>query len=94
MTYECWVWVVKEQDGTEHPIATILPQAPQLGPMVLQHSTKATAQSLEQFARAHGKASGRPVRLAHLVEDYETPRLAPGHAQDTPASHKTPLDPP
>jgi hypothetical protein len=66
VSYECYVWLVREADGREAPVAAIMDG--RLGPMVLQHSDHERALQLEPFARAHAKASGQPVRLAHLVE--------------------------
>jgi hypothetical protein len=71
--YEMWAWLVEEADGEEGVVAAVIPQ---LGPSPIPlHSRKRSlAMSFEPVARAHSEASGRPVRLAHLVEvKGETP---------------------
>jgi hypothetical protein len=65
--YECWVWLVKEEDGSEGPVAAFVPELP-FGPLVLQHSRRPMAEAFGPIAHNHGHETGRPVRLAHLVE--------------------------
>ena len=64
--YEMWVWLVEEADGVEGPVAATIPSLGVIGP--LQHRKKGMVERLGPLARQHGVASGRPVRLAHLVE--------------------------
>jgi hypothetical protein len=60
---------VQEPDGHEGPIAVLLPGAETLGPIVLQSPRLSYAHSFEPYARKHHEETGKPVRLAHLVED-------------------------
>ena len=66
MTYECWAWLVAEADGSEGVIAAALPGMPGLS--VLQARSKRLAMAMTCIAEGHAHASGRPVRLVHLVE--------------------------
>lgn len=68
MAYECWMWLVEEEDGREGVIAALIPEAGMIQPLLLQNSKRELAEALEPIARQHGASSGRPVRLAHLVE--------------------------
>lgn len=62
--YECWSWLVKEDNGTEGVIAV---EGIVLGAL-LQAGKKATALRMEPLAKMHSARSGHPVRLAHMVE--------------------------
>lgn len=64
--YEMWAWLVLEEDGTEGVITAVVPGVEVFLP--LHHRRREMAERLEELAWAHGRASGRPVRLAHLVE--------------------------
>ena len=66
--YEIWVWLVREDDGREGAIAVVLPGSEQLGPMVLQARSWELAERVRPLAEAHGRATGRLIRLAHLLE--------------------------
>ena len=67
--YELWAWVVREAGGREGVIAAILPGKERLGPMLLQSSRLEVAESMRSMAEQHHKASGKPVRLVHLLEE-------------------------
>ena len=69
MSYELWAWLVQESDGTEGVITA--------GGLIngtfanLQSRQRALAERMRPLAEAHAEASGRPVRLAHLIEQSE-----------------------
>jgi hypothetical protein len=67
MSYEMWVWVVTEEDGTEDVMTGVVPQ---LGPspIPLQHNRQELAEVFRNLAEGHGRMVEKPVRLAHLVE--------------------------
>lgn len=63
-----WAWLVKEADGREGIIATGVPGVAAITALVA--SNEQIARHLyAPFAKAHGAASGRPVRLARFVEE-------------------------
>ena len=68
--YHCWVWLVEEADGTVGPVAAVLPG---LGLSVLQSRRRELAEAMRGLAERHARTSGRPVRLAHLVEEETAP---------------------
>lgn len=67
--YEVWVWLIEESDGRDGAIAALLPGLEKLGPLVLQNPRREVAEGFRPVAEAHGKAAGRPIRLAHLREE-------------------------
>jgi hypothetical protein len=69
--YQMWCWVVTEDDGTEGVICGVIPQMADwgLGPSPLQHHKREVAEQFRALAESHGRLSGKPVRLAHLVEE-------------------------
>lgn len=64
--YECWAWLVREDDGVEGVVGAVV--FPGVGVMPLQARTEQRARALERYATHHGELSGKPVRLAHLKE--------------------------
>jgi len=64
---ELYVWAVKEPDGREGPVATIIPGF-SLGPIPLVTLSRKVADSLRPFALAHAEATGKPVRLVRFTE--------------------------
>jgi hypothetical protein len=66
-TYEMWAWLVDDVEG-DGVVAAVIPWRKELGPMTLQSRRREMAQALEVVALEHQKRTGRPVRLAHLVE--------------------------
>lgn len=74
--YECWAWLVEEEDGREGVIAVALasdhPLYVAVGPLLTLHTARyENAMKMRPFAMMHAETTGRPVRLAHLKEVAE-----------------------
>ena len=64
---EIWCWVIINEDGSEEPISTVLPdRGPD--PVYLQDRHREVAERWRLLAMGHGRITGQTVRLAHLVE--------------------------
>lgn len=61
--YGCWVWLTKEDDGSEGVVTGMVPG---IGAVNLQGS-RAVVDVLEPLARAHAERTGRPVRLVQTA---------------------------
>jgi hypothetical protein len=71
---ELFVWMVKEADGREGPVATIIPA---LGPspVVLATGRLDLAERMGLYAAMHADNSGLPVRLVRFAEAETLKRL-------------------
>jgi hypothetical protein len=64
---EMWCWVIINEDGSEEPITSTLPECGP-APVYLQHRHREVAERWRLLAMGHGRITGQTVRLAHLVE--------------------------
>jgi hypothetical protein len=63
--YECWAWLEQSDDGWR---LLIVPGSVTAAPELLVGRTEFGARDLRHIADWHSHFTGRPVRLAHLVE--------------------------
>ncbi|MBP7704223.1 MAG: hypothetical protein KA105_02920 [Caulobacter sp.] len=69
---EFFVWLVREPDGRDGPVSTVLPG---IGAAPLVSMRRDLALAMRPVAESHAHASGRPVRLVRFSAPEELERL-------------------
>jgi hypothetical protein len=73
--HEMWIWLVREEDGTEGIIGAMLQEGPDgqrvAAPLVT--SDREIAIAMRFLAWQHSREASKPVRMAHLIEPEDDP---------------------